>query len=166
MKKTRKYLASFFKKWIFPSFGKDLPSTPPPPFRFYTLAKISLTTWIMRLPLGRHRIYSWSWQQYTIGGDTVGDVSSSNFDIYQLINWKIDFNNPATENPQNFLFIQPCFSFSTWALTWIRAASSSSRYEIEFSMVQIIHWTSFNTLSPKTSFSVSFFKKSQKHVEC
>ena len=51
MKKTRKYLASFFKKWIFPYFGKDFPSTPPPPFRFYTLAKISLPTWIMLLPL-------------------------------------------------------------------------------------------------------------------
>ena len=33
-KKTRKYLASFFKKWIFPSFGKDFPSTPPPPSDF------------------------------------------------------------------------------------------------------------------------------------
>ena len=39
--KTRKYLANFFKKWIFPSFGKDLSSTPPPPFGFQTLAKTS-----------------------------------------------------------------------------------------------------------------------------
>ena len=37
----RKYLANFFKKWIFPSFGKDFSSTSPPPFGFQTLANTS-----------------------------------------------------------------------------------------------------------------------------